>query len=69
MVKDFQALTYIVDDNLADTLHWLSLHQDCFDALHYDVVREELLVEHANGADIIRPGHYLNAQYGILLTS
>lgn len=69
MAKDFQALTYIVDEHLADTLHWLTLHQDCFDALHYDVARQELLVEHANGADIIRPGQYLNAQYGILLTS
>jgi len=50
-------------------LHWLSLHQDCFDALHYDVLSEELSVEHANGVDIIRVGHYLNAEYGILLTS
>ncbi|MDQ8952413.1 hypothetical protein RFH42_05480 [Acinetobacter rudis] len=69
MVKDFKALSYIVDENLADTLHWLSEHQDCFDALHYDVAREELSVEHANGIDIIRVGHYLNATYGILLTS
>ncbi|EPF71896.1 hypothetical protein [Acinetobacter rudis] len=69
MAKDFKALTYIVDENLADTLHWLSLHQDCFDAFHYDVLSEELSVEHANGVDIIRVGHYLNAEYGILLTS
>lgn len=69
MTKDFKAITYLVDDNLADTLHWLCLHQDCFDAFHYDVQSGELLVEHANGADVIRPGHYLNAQYGILLTS
>jgi hypothetical protein len=32
MSKDFHAKTYIVDENLADTLHWLSLHQDCYDS-------------------------------------
>ena len=69
MMKDFKALTYIVDEHLADTLTWLSHHQDCFERLSYDCVRQELTVEHANGMDIIRQGDYLNAQYGILITA
>ncbi|WP_139851852.1 hypothetical protein [Acinetobacter pullicarnis] len=69
MSKDFKSLTYLVDDNFADTLRWLALHQDCYDSFHYDVLKQELWVEHANGSDIIRIGHYLNANYGILLTS
>ena len=69
MSKNFQADTYIVDDSLADTLHWLSLHQDCFDALHYDATTKILMVEHANGQDQIYVGDYLNASYGILITA
>ncbi|WP_312532890.1 hypothetical protein [Acinetobacter variabilis] len=69
MSKDFQADTYIVDENLADTLHWLSLHQDCYDSFHYDALSQTLTVEHANGADVIRVGDYLNASYGILITA
>ncbi|MGN9712394.1 hypothetical protein ACG9WQ_003190 [Acinetobacter variabilis] len=69
MSKDFQSDTYIVDENLADTLHWLSLHQDCYDSFHYDALSQTLTVEHANGADVIRVGDYLNANYGILITA
>ena len=69
MSKDFQADTYIVDAHLADTLHWLTKHQDSFDAFHYDAITQTLTVEHANGADAIRVGDYLNAQYGILITA
>lgn len=69
MSKDFQADTYIVDENLADTLHWLSLHQDCYDSFHYDALSQTLTVEHANGADVIWVGDYLNASYGILITA
>ena len=69
MSKAFQADTYIVDENLADTLHWLSLHQDCYDSFHYDALSQTLTVEHANGADVIRVGDYLNASYGILITA
>lgn len=69
MSKDFQADTYIVDENLADTLHWLTLHQDAFDAFHYDAVTQVLTVEHANGQDQIYVGDYLNARYGILITA
>ncbi len=69
MSKDFHAKTYIVDENLADTLHWLSLHQDCYDSFHYDALSQTLTVEHANGADVIRVGDYLNANYGILITA
>ncbi len=69
MHKDFQADTYIVDAHLADTLHWLSLHQDCYDTFHYDAISKTLTVEHANGADEIRVGDYLNAKYGILITA
>ena len=69
MAKDFSTESYIVDEQLADTLSWLSLHQDCFDALHFDVLTQELKVHHANGIDIIRSGMYLTAKYGILVTS
>ena len=69
MIKDFSQNTYIVDHNLADTLHWLSLHQDCFDSFNYDALSQTLIVQHANGADEILEGDYLNAQYGILITS
>ncbi|WOE40270.1 hypothetical protein [Acinetobacter chinensis] len=69
MDKDFSALTYIVDESLADTLCWLVRHQDCFDAFEFDVEHQELKVHHANGTDIIRKGMYLNAGYGLLVTS
>lgn len=69
MTQDVKADSYIVNENLADTLAWLVAHQDCYDALHYDVIKRELSVEHANGKDIIKTGHYLNARYGILITS
>ena len=69
MSKDFSAETYVVDDNLADTLRWLILHQDCYDRFQFDVVQQQLRVEHANGMDIIRVGQFLNASYGILISS
>ena len=69
MSKDFQKQTYIVDDQLADTLTWLCHHQDCYERFEYDAVAEQLTIFHANGADIIRKGDYLNAQYGILITA
>ena len=69
MSIDFTADTYIVTDRLADTLVWLSHHQDCFDSFNYDTFTLELVVYHANGADIIREGNYLNARYGILISS
>ena len=69
MSKDFHADTYVVDSNLADTLHWLSLHQDSYDSFSYDAVTQELVVHHANGTDQIRIGDYLNARYGILITA
>ena len=37
MTKNFQAETYIVDEQVADTVAWLLHHQDCFDELHFDV--------------------------------
>lgn len=69
MSKDFHADTYIVDSNLADTLHWLSLHQDSYDSFSYDAVTQALMVHHANGVDQIRVGDYSNARYGILITA
>ncbi len=69
MSIDFTSNTYIVTDQLADTLVWLSHHQDCFDSFSYDTLTQELVVYHANGADIIRKGNYLNARYGLLITS
>ena len=48
MIKNFQAQTYIVDDNLSDTLSWLCQHQECFDSFHYDAIRQTLTVRHAN---------------------
>lgn len=47
MSKDFHADTYIVDSNLADTLHWLSLHQDSYDSFSYDAVTQALMVHHS----------------------
>lgn len=69
MPKNFQDLTYIVDEHLADTLAWLCQHQDCFDSFHYDAFSQCLTVQHANGVDEIRVGDYLNARYGILVTA
>lgn len=69
MSKDFKAESYVVDLQLADTLIWLCHHQDCYDSFQYDVLTHELKVFHANGIDIIRVGMFLNAQYGILITS
>ena len=69
MSKDFKADTYIVDDNLGDTLIWLLNHQESFDSLKYDAISQTLVVEHANGIDEIYEGDYLNAKYGILITA
>ena len=69
MSKDFTATSYVVDDQLADTLRWLCQHRDCFDAFEYDALTQQLKVHHANGSDVIRIGMFLNAQYGILITS
>ncbi|WP_111892232.1 hypothetical protein [Acinetobacter sp. MB5] len=69
MTKNFQAETYIVDEQVADTVSWLLQHQDCFDELHFDVQNQELTVTHAAGMDQIRAGMYLTAKYGILVTS
>ncbi len=69
MPKNFKEKTYIVDENLTDTLTWLLHHQDCYDRFYYDAIQQQLTVEHANGADIIKVGQYLNASYGILITS
>lgn len=69
MFKDFKAMTYVVDEHLADTLTWLVQHQDCYDSFEYDALTQELRVHHANGTDRIKTGDYLNAQYGILITS
>lgn len=68
-MKDFSADTYIVDDHLADTLSWLAHHQECYEHFEYDALSKELRVHHANGTDRIKKGDYLNAQYGILITS
>lgn len=69
MLKDFKAKTYIVDDNMADTLTWLLEHQDNYDSFEYHAFTQELLVHHANGTDRIKVGQFLNAQHGILITS
>ncbi|ANF82025.1 hypothetical protein A3K93_07310 [Acinetobacter sp. NCu2D-2] len=69
MSKDFLQDTYVVDSNLADTLHWLCLHQDCYDSFEFDVLTKSLKVHHANGTDEILEGDYLNAKYGILITA
>lgn len=69
MNKDFKALTYLADSNIMDTLIWLMNHQDCYESFEYDAMTQELHVHHANGTDRIKKGDYLNAQYGILITS
>jgi hypothetical protein len=48
---------------------WLLHHQDVFDSFNFDVLSQELTVTHAAGRDIIRVGMFLNATYGILVTS
>ncbi|MEB3766382.1 hypothetical protein [Acinetobacter sp. MD2] len=68
-MKNFSTETYVVDDNFQDTITWLLQHQDCFDELRFDVLTQELTVIHAAGTDIIRAGQFLNARYGILVTS
>ena len=69
MMKDFKAKTYVLDEQLADTLTWLVEHQDCYDSFEYDAFTKTLVVHHANGSDQIKVGQYLNANYGILITS
>ncbi|ENV07803.1 MULTISPECIES: hypothetical protein [Acinetobacter] len=69
MSKDFKSETYTVDERIADTIAWLMQHQDIFDSFHFDVHSQELSVTHAAGVDIIRVGMFLNAKYGILVTS
>ncbi|WP_445116100.1 hypothetical protein [Acinetobacter sp. WZC-1] len=69
MSENFSETYWRVNDHLADTLIWLCHHQDCFDSFHYDTLSRELTVHHANGSDLIRPGQYLNAAYGVLVTS
>ena len=68
MSKDFHADTYIVDSKLADTLHWLSLHQDSYDSFSYDAVTQAMMLNHSNGVDQNLVGDYLNNRYGILIT-
>lgn len=62
-------MTYVTTENIVDTLAWLLNQQDCFDAFHFDVEKQELTVQHAAGTDIIRAGMYLTAEYGLLVTS
>ena len=69
MSKNFQSAHYVVDEQLVDTLTWLCLHQECYEHFEFDVFTQELKVHHANGTDTIRQGMFLNAQYGILITS
>ena len=69
MDKDFKSETYKVDESTTDTILWLMQHQDIFDSFHFDTHTQELSVTHAAGVDIIRVGMFLNAKYGILVTS
>ena len=69
MNKDFKSETYTADESIADTIVWLMQHQETFDSFHFDVHTQELSVTHAAGVDIIRIGMFLNAKYGILVTS
>ena len=69
MGKDFKSETYKVDESTTDTILWLMQHQDIFDSFYFDVHTQELSVTHAAGVDIIRVGMFLNAKYGILVTS
>ena len=69
MTKDFKSKTYICDDHIADTIQWLMQHQESYDSFEYHAFEQRLVVHHANGVDQIKPGQYLNANYGILITS
>lgn len=69
MDKNFNSETYTVDESISDTILWLMHHQEIFDSFHFDVHTQELSVTHAAGVDIIRIGMFLNAKYGILVTS
>ncbi len=69
MIKDYKALTYNADEKISDTILWLLNHQNVFESIQFDVLSQELSVKHAAGTDIIRVGTYLNATYGILVTS
>ena len=69
MPKNFEAQTYIVDENRLDTITWLLKHQDCFERFEFDALEQTLVVFHANGQDEILEGDYLNASYGILITA
>ena len=69
MSKNFQSESYIVDHNLSDTLTWLLAHQDCYERFEYDALQQQLTVFHANGQDVILTGDYLNAKYGILIST
>lgn len=60
---------HIVQEDFAQTILWLLKHQDIFDSLHYDTLSRTLTVKHVAGEDILRKGMYLNAEYGILITS
>lgn len=68
-MKDFRSDTYFTDNSIQDTLIWLLHHQDSFDSFTFDVDTQQIIVSHAAGVDIVRVGTYLNASYGILLTS
>lgn len=69
MIKDFKSNTYICDDHVIDTIYWLMYHQDSYDRFEFDAFSQKITVHHANGTDEIKPGQYLNASYGILITS
>lgn len=69
MTKDFKSSRYVTDNNLLDTITWLMHHQESFDSFEYDAVSQQLKVHHANGTDLLKIGQYLNASYGILITS
>ena len=69
MSKNFKADTYVTDHNLIDTITWLIHHQESFESFEYDAITRQLKVHHANGTDLIKTGQYLNASYGILITS
>lgn len=69
MNKNFKDNTYVTDSNVVDTITWLMHHQESFDSFEYDAITQQLKVHHANGTDLLKTGQYLNASYGILITS
>ena len=69
MNKNFKDNTYVTDSNVVDTITWLMHHQESFDSFEYDAITQQLRVHHANGTDLLKTGQYLNASYGILITS